>query len=72
MPAAFGALKPGGRLLCISFHSLEDRLVKQYYRDQESFLKGIVTHKRVITASEDELAKNKSSRSAKLRVIEKK
>ena len=72
LPAAFGALKPGGRLLCISFHSLEDRLVKQYYRDQESFLKGIVTHKRVITASEDELAKNKSSRSAKLRVIEKK
>lgn len=72
LPAAFGALKSGGRLLCISFHSLEDRLVKQYYRDQESFLKGTVTHKRVITASEDELAKNKSSRSAKLRVIEKK
>jgi 16S rRNA (cytosine1402-N4)-methyltransferase len=72
LPAAFRALKPGGRLLCISFHSLEDRLVKQYYRDQESFLKGSVTHKRVLIASEEELAINKSARSAKLRVIEKK
>lgn len=72
LPAAFGALKPGGRLLCISFHSLEDRLVKQFYMDQESFLKGSVTHKRVIIASEEELKENASSRSAKLRVIEKK
>lgn len=70
-PAAFGALKPGGRLACISFHSLEDRLVKQFYRDQESFCKGVVQHKRAITATEEELKENPSSRSAKLRVIQK-
>ena len=71
-PAAMKALKPGGRLLCISFHSLEDRMVKEFYREQEGLLKGKTTHKRAIMASEEELAQNKASRSAKLRVIEKK
>lgn len=57
-----------GRLVCISFHSLEDRMVKQYMKESPYF--NILTNK-VITAQADELASNPSSRSAKLRAAEK-
>jgi 16S rRNA (cytosine1402-N4)-methyltransferase len=64
-------LKPGGRLAVISFHSTEDRLVKQAFRsaEQTGFL-AIVT-KKPLTPADDELARNARSRSAKLRVAEK-
>jgi 16S rRNA (cytosine1402-N4)-methyltransferase len=76
-------LKPGGKLAMITFHSLEDRLVKNFMKtgqfevldNQYSFetpakLFRLIT-KKPVTASEEELKRNTRSRSAKLRVAEK-
>jgi 16S rRNA (cytosine1402-N4)-methyltransferase len=60
-------LKPGGRLAIISFHSLEDRIVK--HRLKESPLLQIIT-KKPIVPQEDEIQENVRSRSAKLRIAE--
>lgn len=57
-------LKPGGRVVIISFHSLEDRLVKQAFRNKELF--SALTRKPVL-ASDDEIRNNPRARSAKLR-----
>jgi 16S rRNA (cytosine1402-N4)-methyltransferase len=69
LPQAIAALASGGRLAVITFHSLEDRIVKHYFQKIQSQIK-IITKKPVI-ASESELASNPRSRSAKLRVVEK-
>jgi 16S rRNA (cytosine1402-N4)-methyltransferase len=63
-------LNPGGRVAVISFHSLEDRIVKNVLRDEKKRLE-IVTKKPMIATAE-EMKKNPRSRSAKLRVAEKK
>ncbi len=68
----FKALRKGGRFAVISFHSLEDRIVKQFFRklaDEES---ATIISKKPITPSEEEVKENPRSRSAKLRIIEKK
>ena len=60
-------LKPGGRIAIISFHSLEDRIVKTAFRDNPML--EVVTRK-PIEPTEEEIARNPRSRSAKLRVAE--
>ncbi len=71
LPKAFALLEPGGYLAIISFHSLEDRIVKEYFLTLKESSKGeIITHKPVIP-SEHEIAVNPRSRSAKLRVVKK-
>lgn len=85
LEAAFSCLKPGGRLAIITFHSLEDRIVKQQFAKWCSGCtcppdfpqcvcgkkpKGQLVVRKPITAGEEELAVNNRSRSAKLRVIE--
>jgi 16S rRNA (cytosine1402-N4)-methyltransferase len=70
LKSAGSLLKPGGRLVLISFHSLEDRLVKdafKEFKDAKSF--EILTKKPVI-AEEQEMLRNPRSRSAKLRAAE--
>jgi 16S rRNA (cytosine1402-N4)-methyltransferase len=62
-------LKPGGRIAIISFHSLEDRIVK--HRLRESELLKVLTKKPII-AQEDEIRENVRARSAKLRIAERK
>jgi len=69
LPEAVSLLKPGGRLAVISFHSLEDRIIKQFYKDNEKTLKTIT--KKPITATWEETKRNSRARSAKLRVAEK-
>ncbi|MCK5044781.1 16S rRNA (cytosine(1402)-N(4))-methyltransferase RsmH [Candidatus Parcubacteria bacterium] len=71
LPQALEILQPNGKLLIISFHSLEDRIVKNFFKEQakNNILK-IIT-KKPITASIEEIKSNPRSRSAKLRVGQK-
>ena len=64
-------LRPGGRLVIISFHSLEDRRVKDALREGERSGLCRVLTKKPVTASAAEVDRNPRSRSAKLRAAEK-
>ena len=85
LPAALELLKPGGRLVIISFHSLEDRKVKQFIVGHAgcwvacqaggSTWAGVEPHvinltKKPVVAGDNEIAANPRSRSAKLRAAE--
>lgn len=69
LPEMMKALKPGGRLAVLSFHSLEDRIVKNIFRDG-GIVEGKPVHKKVIVATQEECKRNPRSRSAKLRIFE--
>jgi 16S rRNA (cytosine1402-N4)-methyltransferase len=68
---AFEMLNKDGRLVIISFHSLEDRIVKQYFKQREKEEKATLI-KEIILPSEKEIEENPRSRSAKMRVLIKK
>ena len=71
LPKAFSRLGRGGRLSAISFHSLEDRIVKRYFKEKSDLGQGKIITKKPITASDKEISENPRSRSAKLRILEK-
>ncbi len=86
LPQAVASLAPGGRLAVIAFHSLEDRLVKQYFKKESSDcicppeqLVCTCNHhahiklvsRHAIMADNEEVKRNSRSRSAKLRIVEK-
>ena len=64
-------LKPGGRLVIISFHSGEDRIVKNIFRTLKQEQKANILTKKPLLPREEEIASNPRSRSAKMRVLEK-
>lgn len=71
LPASFETLSKGGRLAVISFHSLEDRIVKEYFRELSDSSQAILINKKIITPTDKEIDQNPRSRSGKLRIIEK-
>jgi 16S rRNA (cytosine1402-N4)-methyltransferase len=71
LTAAPRILKPGGRVVVISFHSLEDRIVKDAFREggmKDKYFR--VLTRKPVTASEEESDRNPRARSAKLRAAE--
>ncbi|MDE6180669.1 MAG: 16S rRNA (cytosine(1402)-N(4))-methyltransferase, partial [Phocaeicola sp.] len=84
LDAATQALKPGGRLVVITYHSLEDRMVKNMMKTgniqgktEQDFFGNVQTpfklvNSKVIVANQEEVTRNPRSRSAKLRIAEKK
>ena len=71
LPQAVSLLAPGGRLVVIAFHSLEDRIVKQFFVAERDAGRLRILTKRPLRASEEEVEANPRSASAKLRVAEK-
>lgn len=67
---AWDLLSEGGRLAVISFHSLEDRAVKNFLREKQKDGEGKILTKKPVRASEEEKKENPRARSAKLRAIE--
>jgi len=70
LDAWWGVLAPGGRIVVITFHSLEDRIVKRWMQALEKETKRVIT-KKPLVPTRKELLENPRARSAKLRAIEK-
>lgn len=86
LPRSFDLLSPGGRIAVISFHSLEDRIVKRFFKEKNKSCtcppespmckcgdkkEAILLTKKPLEPRQSEIASNSPSRSAKLRVIQK-
>ncbi|HPZ74746.1 MAG TPA: 16S rRNA (cytosine(1402)-N(4))-methyltransferase RsmH [Candidatus Paceibacterota bacterium] len=67
LPQALEILSPGGRIVVISFHSLEDRIVKNFFKEKAKEGKIKILTKKPVIPSQEEIEKNKKSHSAKLR-----
>jgi 16S rRNA (cytosine1402-N4)-methyltransferase len=67
LPQAAGLLEPGGRLVAISYHSLEDRMVKRFLVQDERL---VVLTRKVVRPGPPEMARNSRARSARLRAAE--
>ncbi len=71
LKVCFERLDIGGRMAVISFHSLEDRIVKNFNKEKVSNDEAILINKKPIIPTQQEILENSRSRSAKLRIIEK-
>ena len=71
LPQGIDILEKGGKLIVISFHSLEDRIVKNIFREQKKQGTVKILTKKPVEAGSEELKINQRSRSAKLRVVQK-
>jgi len=69
LSAALALVPPGGRIAVITFHSIEDRIVKGMFRDAAYAGKGCLGNKKPIAPGEEELSRNPRARSAKLRTF---
>jgi 16S rRNA (cytosine1402-N4)-methyltransferase len=70
LTAALARTAPGGRIAVITFHSIEDRIVKNIFRTAVSEGQGVLVSKKPIIPTPDELSANPRARSAKLRIFE--
>jgi len=70
LPQALEVLQSGGRFAVLGFHSLEDRIVKQFFKDWTDVKMKLLT-KKPLVPTQEEIRVNSQTRSAKLRVVEK-
>lgn len=71
LPQALEILERGGKIAVISFHSLEDKIVKNFFREKERLKEVEILTKKPVRPTQEEILKNHRARSAKLRVLKK-
>ncbi|OGM87617.1 16S rRNA (cytosine(1402)-N(4))-methyltransferase [Candidatus Woesebacteria bacterium RIFOXYD1_FULL_40_21] len=71
LPKAFALLNKGGKLVILSFHSKEEKIIKDFFFSEERENKAKILTKTAITPRDEEIAKNVKARSAKLWILEK-